>query len=281
MPRRRKGVHRVQHRLESGEYYGTVLRRQDFGPVLVTETRHRGGSRIPRHAHRNAYFCFVRQGDYVERYGSNSRDCGPLTVAFHVAEEEHSEEMNGTDVRSLNVEVSADWLAHVRDASRGLREPCDCRGGSAAWLAARLYSEFRWGDATSRLMIEGILLEIVAEMARAASPGSAAPSWLRRVRATLHERFRENLSPTDLASEAGTHPVHLAAAFRRHFGCSPGEYVRKCRVEYAVSRLAAIDVSLADLAADAGFADQSHFTRTFRHLTGLTPAAFRRAATCH
>jgi AraC family transcriptional regulator len=266
-------------KLECGQYFGTVVRRLDLGAIVLAETRHAAGARIPPHAHRNAYFCFVQQGDYVETLGPKSRDCGPLTVAFHTPDETHSECMNGTDVRSLNVEVTPDWLGRVRQLGPILSEPFDCRGGPAAWIAARLYREFRWGDTASRLMIEGLLLEIAAELTRASGPCSSAPPWLRRVRDLLRVRFRDNLSPADVAAEVGTHSVHLAAVFRKHVGCSVGEFTRNCRVEFASVQLARPSVPLADIAADAGFADQSHFTRIFKQATGLTPAAFRRSIT--
>src|SRR5262245_48855439 len=131
-------------RLESGQYYGTVVRRLDLGHILLAETRHPAGARIPPHAHRNAYFCFVQQGGYVETFGPHSRDCGPLTVSFHTPDETHSEHITGSDVRSFNVEVSAEWLGRVQEMAPVLRDPFDCRGGPAAWLAARLYQEFRW-----------------------------------------------------------------------------------------------------------------------------------------
>jgi AraC family transcriptional regulator len=267
----------MRQKLECGQYFGKVVRRLDLGPILLAETRHPAGARIPPHAHRNAYFCFVRRGSYAETFGQRSRDCGPLTVAFHPPDETHSEHIAGSESGSLNVEVSAAWLGRVQEMAPALREPTDCRGGPAAWLAARLYQEFRWGDAASRLMVEGLLLEIAAELSRSAAPHAAAPCWLRRVRDLLRARFRENLSPADVAAEVGTHPVHLASVFRKHLGCSVGDFVRNCRVEFAASELARPGAPLADIAAEAGFADQSHFTRVFKQATGLTPAAFRRA----
>jgi AraC family transcriptional regulator len=264
-------------KLESGQYFGRVLRRLDLGSIFVAETRHPAGARIPPHAHRNAYFCFVQEGAYVETFGPKSRDCGPLTVAFHTPEETHSERMTGSDVRSLNVEVTAEWLKRVQEIAPALCNAFDCRGGPAAWLAARLYREFRWGDTASRLMIEGLLLEIAAELTRTAEPCASAPPWLRRVRDMLRARFCENLSPADIAAEVGTHPVHLAAIFRKHLGCSVGEFVRNCRVEFAAAQLARRDVPIVDIATRAGFADQSHFTRIFKRVSGLTPAAFRRS----
>jgi AraC-like DNA-binding protein len=73
------------------------------------------------------------------------------------------------------------------------------------------------------------------------------------------------------------HPVYLARSFRERYGVSIGEYLRRVRLDWAAAQLAATETSLAVLAADAGFADQSHFTRAFKRHAGLTPARYRRA----
>jgi AraC family transcriptional regulator len=56
---------------------------------------------------------------------------------------------------------------------------------------------------------------------------------------------------------------------------SVGEYLRRLRLDWAASQLAATETPLALLAAEAGFADQSHFTRAFKRHAGLTPARYR------
>src|SRR6516162_5115376 len=98
----------MERKLERGQYYGTILRRLDLGSMVLAETRHPAGSRIPPHAHRNAYFCFVQEGVYFETFGPRSRECGPLTVAFHRPDQIHSECMTGAELWSLNIEVTAD-----------------------------------------------------------------------------------------------------------------------------------------------------------------------------
>jgi len=70
------------------------------------------------------------------------------------------------------------------------------------------------------------------------------------------------------------HPVHLAAAFRRHFGCTPGAYLRRARVERAAAMLKR-RLSLAEVALRCGFADQSHMTHAFRRTLGVTPGMLR------
>ena len=77
------------------------------------------------------------------------------------------------------------------------------------------------------------------------------------------------------------HPVLLARAFRTYFGTSPGRYLRRLRLDWAAAELLATQRRLADIALQAGFADQSHFTRAFRRHTGLTPGQYRLALSNH
>jgi AraC family transcriptional regulator len=85
----------------------------------------------------------------------------------------------------------------------------------------------------------------------------------------------------DLAHEAGVHPVHLARVFRRIEKRTPGEYQQRLQVRAACELLPDPEWPLVVIAAECGFADQSHFTRVFRKLTGTTPAQFRRTLAPH
>jgi AraC family transcriptional regulator len=134
------------------------------------------------------------------------------------------------------------------------------------------------GDAASGLSLEALSLEIFAAAMRVEGEGRGVPSWLAAVRESLHDRFAEPLRVASLAEAAGVHPVHLARAFRRHFGAAPGEYLRRVRLEWARDQVVRGTLSLARIALEAGFADQSHLTRAFRARFGATPARLRRDA---
>jgi AraC family transcriptional regulator len=69
--------------------------------------------------------------------------------------------------------------------------------------------------------------------------------------------------------------VHFAVCFRRFYGCSAGEYLRRIRFEQACRMLKQPHASLAEIAHATGFADQSHFTRFLKRITGLTPGEYR------
>ena len=79
----------------------------------------------------------------------------------------------------------------------------------------------------------------------------------------------------DLSREAGVHPVHVSRVFRRFSGMGVGEFVHRLRIREACERMMNPDTSLAGLSCELGFADQGHFTRTFRSIAGTTPGAFR------
>jgi len=120
-------------------------------------------------------------------------------------------------------------------------------------------------------------LDAEFEAADKAAADKVAPRWFGRVKERLHEGFREPLRMGDLAREAGVHPVHLARVFRKMEQRTPGEYQQRLQVRAACELLRDREWPLAAIAAECGFADQSHFTRVFRRMAGTTPARFRRA----
>jgi AraC family transcriptional regulator len=147
------------------------------------------------------------------------------------------------------------------------------------WPGLRLFSAFK-ANAES-LEIEAHIFELLAAIARAASESHAheneAPRWFRRVKERLHAEFREHLRMSDLARDAGVHPVHLARVFRKFEKRTPGEYQQRLQLRAACELLRDPEWPLAAIAAECGFADQSHFTRVFRRMAATTPGQFRRA----
>jgi AraC family transcriptional regulator len=138
-------------------------------------------------------------------------------------------------------------------------------------LFLRMYYKFREMDDDSLRELEQALLDGQA----VTSAGRRFPKWLERVRNILEQRFAEPFKLSEIAAEAGVHPVHLAREFRKHYGTSVGEYLRRVRIEYACRELMGSNVAVTSIAFAAGFADQSHFSRTFKRLCGMTPGRYR------
>jgi len=148
--------------------------------------------------------------------------------------------------------------------------------GAAGLMGRRAVQELRATDGASSLALEAMALELIALAERRSIRPRQAPAWLDRVRERLNEEFLRATPVAELAALAGVHPTHLARAFRAQEGCSLGEWVRRRRVAWAADQMAT-EAPLSTIAHAAGFADQSHFTRVFTRLMGLSPARFRAA----
>lgn len=86
------------------------------------------------------------------------------------------------------------------------------------------------------------------------------------------------LSLDDLADQAGVSRAHFARHFRSLTGISPHRYVMMRRVERAKELLRSARLPMAQIAAEVGFSNQSHFTQVFSSLTGSTPSQFRQGS---
>jgi AraC-like DNA-binding protein len=267
-------------RLTRGQFFGHTVRRRMVNGLCLSENRYAPGARLPSHSHEHGYFCLIRRGHFEEEYAGQRRSCGPMMVAFHPPSEVHAERFADEETWSFNVEVTKPWLALWPDAAGCFDRSAAFQGGAIANLALRLYAEFQNDDTAADLAVEGLALEILANGWRQvlSRTDRSPPRWLEQVRDLLRQSFATPVSLAELARQAGVHPVHLAAAFRRHYGATVGQYVRQRRIDYARIQLSSSPTPLAEIALTAGFADQSHFSRVFKRLTGFTPARFRQNA---
>lgn len=265
--------------LPPGYLYGENLRSYKAASFALFERFYPPRFETPKHSHKRALFCFVIEGDYTETYGGRTRECKSSTLLFHPQEELHAEHFHDSGGHSFIIEIEPHWLEGVRarhalpDGSAGFK------GGVMELLARRLYKEFVHMDDVSDLIIEGLMLEMVGEAARRGSvpEGSHPPRWLERAKEFLDAHFAESLRLADIAQTVGVHPVHLAQTFHKFYRCTVGDYVRQLRIECACHELATSESPIVDIALGAGFCDQSHFTRTFKRLTGIAPSRYREA----
>lgn len=255
------------------------VRRVEVGGFTVTEGVHRDGAELPWHHHETPTICFVLQGAFTEAWHGGSIKCTSSTLKVTPAGERHCDHFSSGDVRGLLIEVGDALVSTIRPYSTVLDERVSFHGGLVSGIAWRVYDEMLRMDSAAPLAMEGLLLELVASASRLRDQNgrSGRPRWLEDARERIHTDLAARPSLTGLAVSVGVHPVTLARAFRRAFGCTVGEYVRSLRIERATRQLADTDLSLAEIALTAGFSDQSHFSNLFRQRTGLSPFRFRRA----
>lgn len=263
--------------LPPGRLYGDNLRSRKVASFELSERIYPPRFETPIHSHKRPLFCFVIQGDYTETYGVRTRECRSSALLFHPAGELHSECFHESGGRSFIIEMDAPWLERVREHSRMEDNSADLSGSDLELLARKLYKEFAQTDDASAIIIEGLMLEMIGEASRRCPAGSTRqpPRWLKQARELISERFTERLTLSDVARTVGVHPVHLAQTFHRSYQCTVGDYVRRLRIEYACLELSTSETPIVDIALAAGFCDQSHFTRTFKRCTGVSPSQYR------
>jgi AraC family transcriptional regulator len=170
-------------------------------------------------------------------------------------------------------------------------------GGSAHRLVARyaafdpfirevgnaLQAELQRERIPNQAYLEPLAGVIAVHLARhyvAAAPSITSPTGLpqhklKRVQAYIEQHIAEAIHVDRLASEVHMSPFHFARMFKKATGQPPHLYVVMQRVERARTLLRDSEQALIDIAAQAGFRTQGHFTGVFRRYTGLTPRAYR------
>lgn len=246
--------------------------------LLVSRTRHTPFLKTPAHSHPVMCLHVVLEGVYEEATRAGRHRLEPGWVLFKPGGEAHWNEFGSRGATTLRIELDPDSFPELTRHLPGRLTAFGSR--HLATLAKRADHELSAIDDLTPVVTESVALELLARVARMgiSRPGRGA-ALARRCARLLEERFTEPYRLGQAAHELGVDRTVLAHAFREEFGRSVGEYIRQRRVEYAASRLRGGSVrSLGELAIEAGFADQSHFTRTFKSVYGCPPGAWRRQA---
>lgn len=245
----------------------------DVGDFVLTRTRHRGELRLPAHAHAESTITLVLRGGFVESFGRTRVDCRAGSALVKPAGVEHANRYGAEGCDSLLIEVRpAQERSLLSRAVAGVRHlPSELSRG----IVRRIQRESSVDDPASRLLLDGLIRQLLGLGWRRSEESSGSPPWLARLIERLHDTYRDAPRVAELAAEAGVHPDHLTRVFKAHTGSLVGEFVRELQIEGAARDLRGSDLPIAVIAARQGFSDQSHLTRWFRRHTGTTPGRYR------
>ncbi len=247
------------------------------GNVHVADSAFPAGILLDWHTHDTPILAVFLHGSMDVQFRRQRFDCRRTAVQVHPAGERNRQRYGRAGARILVVEPDADGESWTEALGGFLATVHHFADEHITGLARLVQAELAAPDDVTPLAVQGLAYEILVRAARRTAPRSTRrlPSWLARATDLVHAEFRERLRLPDIAAEVGVHPAHLARTFREHHHASLGSFVRRLRMDWAAARLAESSDPLSQVALDAGFADQSHFTRAFRRHTGLTPARYR------
>lgn len=260
--------------LAAGQFFGAIRGQFGTGAFTVTTVAHPTARVVPMHVHEHPFFSMLIRGRYRERFGRRHWDARPLGMVLRPPQAEHCDEIGPGGAVFLCVDVSRGfWEAMGRADIRIERGAFENRAMSAT--ALRLLREVCEAGPDAADTAEALIVELISEytQAPAASP-RARPRWLGRALERLHQDTGE-ASLSGIAQELDLHPVYVTRMFKRHMGKPLHRYLRELRIHRATQALLTGEDSLAALAGDHGFADQSHLTRELRRETGWSPGRLR------
>lgn len=218
------------------------------------ETRHGRDDTLALHRHADAYAALVLDGSHVEVSVDGARECTPGTLVLHPRFHAHGNRFGSSGARVINLALPM----NAHDESRVLRVP-DLRETRRC---------FEHGDPVA---LQALLAE-----ATPAPERDDDDSW----RAAFLAALRDGDAPiAAIARRIGVSAAYASRALRRSHGMGPQALRRELRFRRALMLFNGGDC-LADVAQQAGFADQSHMTRTVRAHSGLTPSQLRGQVKC-
>lgn len=250
----------------------------DVGGFLVSDMRFPAGARLASHVHERASLAVMLEGSFDLGITGRSLSCEPGSAVVEPAVERHSNSLGTVGARVVAVQPDPAVLARLGPCGELFDAVRHASRSPVLGMAWRIARELECRDPVTPLAVEALVLETLAlalRHDRLERRAGLAPRWLLEARDWLHDQCLDPPDVATLARVAGVHPDYLARAFRVWFGVPMGEYVRGLRLDWAAARLAGSATPIVEIALDAGFADQSHFTRVFRRHTGLTPATYR------
>ena len=149
---------------------------------------------------------------------------------------------------------------------------------SAGGIGLQLIECFRRQDLRHEELADSFVggLLVLCERQLGVERAAASRTSVRRVMELIDAGFSQPLPLSSIAASVGLHPTHLARSFKAATGLTIGAYIRQRRRERAeVLLLEDPSLGISRIAAESGFADHAHMTRTFKADVGVTPSQYR------
>ncbi len=261
-------------KLETGKFLGENRRSFDAGGLIVSETEYRQRVFEGWHAHENFHLTLIVRGGNREQRKNKEFEAAPGQILFYQHGELHRNAGTLHPSKNISLEIEEEFLAKY-EANIPWTKSFPANSANAKFVLLKIYKECLKGDAQTTASIHSLALILFDSPLEEKTTGKIPP-FINGLRDIINDRWNEVLSLSELSRLLGVHPVTISKTFPKFFSCTLGEYARKIKIEKAIALIGGSRQSLADIAYQCGFADQSHLTRAFKTATGFTPREFRK-----
>jgi AraC-like DNA-binding protein len=259
----------VHSHAEDKRFHGLELPLRILSGARAVRVVHPGGQDIEEHRHDWPSLTLHALGAADEMYdGGEARISGPSAV-LHPAGRPHADRISEAGLETVSVQFDPAWLRSA-GATVHLDQTRCWSGGRVGAASQRLAAAWTREGAPESALAQATIDFLTMALSET---GETAPAWLDHVSCALEDDAPP--STRAIAESLDLHPAWLARAYRAAVGEGLQDTSRRKRVERAVALLRHTDDPASEIAAAAGFFDQSHMNRGFRLLLGRTPSRVR------
>jgi AraC family transcriptional regulator len=264
--------------LKNGDFFGIKKKEYKIKGITVVNSAFQNYADCPWHYHENAHFAFTTKGSLTEFHKNRRIDLSVGCLMYNHSQDPHCNSNYSENVAALHIDIDKGWFDHFGfnhlqiEGVHLISDPLIKRN------MFHIYKEVCIFDDASPIAIEALIVQSINLMVCNIRTGKESkPAWVNRLKDLLYLKCSEQLTLASVASELNIHPVYLCQQFPFFFKCHFEEYIRLLRIEKAMRvMLTCKETNLTGIAYECGFADQSHFTRSFKEVVGVTPLRFRK-----
>ncbi len=259
----------------NGRYVAPNKKEVHFKDIIASEADYTEGLSSVWHYHENPHFSHILSGGSVEirEYDTQFQTSG--TSLYYNPCLLHKNEDYQRNTRIFNLELQPSFFKR-----NGLpySETTDYWSFQdehfKRLLIVKVLNEYYLNDVHSEISIEQQCILLCQHQA-GKNNTIKNNHWSSILREYLHDNWNRTFGLDELSAQVKIHPVNISRYFSKYFNCSLGEYIRRIKIEKSLPFIRNNKYSLTEIAYECGFTDQSHFTRTFKQITGILPKQYR------
>ncbi|GAA6766221.1 AraC family transcriptional regulator [Flavobacterium johnsoniae] len=263
------------YELEKEKYLGNTKNSFDTAQgIAVVETEYQNKVYEGWHSHNNAHITLFLKGGTTEKRKNFSETVGAGSLLFYHSDELHLNQNTLFPSRNINIEIEENLIKELQ-ISEAVIEKSIQNEAFTKFLILKIFKETLTADTFSADTIK-MLFSQLSNANTHLERFEKSPFWVKSLNELLNDCWNENPNLQDLALVLNLNPITISKHFPKYFGCTLGEYMRRIKINRSLSLIQSSENNLTEIALECGFADQSHFIRTFKTQTGFLPKQFQK-----
>jgi len=242
--------------------------------IAVVETEYQNKVYEGWHSHNNAHITLFLKGGTTEKRKNYNETLGPGSLLFYHSDELHLNQDTLFPSKNINIEIEENLLKELQ-ISEAIIEKSVQNTTLTKFLILKIFKECLVADSFSGDTITMLFAQL-SNANNHFEKFDKSPFWVKSLNELLNDCWNENPNLQDLAQVLNLNPITISKHFPKYFGCTLGEYMRRIKINRSLSLIQSNESNLTEIGFQCGFADQSHFIRTFKSQTGFLPKQFQK-----